>query len=94
MKFRFTCLSHQQLFFETVRTAGCYDPVAMEEVRRRALGWLSQCYPRLVMDHFHSGTCLACEFEARFGSVREVQAAVEELAKAVLYDRCSAGSRD
>lgn len=45
------------------------------------------------MDHFHGGTCLACEFEARFGSVREVQAAVEELAKEVLCKRRSVGSR-
>ena len=84
MKFRFTCPSHQQLFFETTRAAGCCDPVAMDEGRRRALAWLSRCYPRLVMDHVHGGTCFACEFEACFGSVREVQAAVEELAKEVL----------
>ena len=90
MKFRFTCPSHQQLFFETVRAAGCCDPVAMDEVRRRALAWLSRCYPRLVMDHVRGGTCFACEFEACFGSVREVQAAVEELVKEVLCECCSA----
>lgn len=87
LTFRYTCQRHQQIFVEAVRSAGCFDPAQMDEVRRRLLAWFSERYPRLVLDHFEQGTCLGCEMEARFGSLNEVIRAIEELVKLLGFGR-------
>lgn len=79
LAFRYTCQRHQQMFIDAVQRAGCADPGAMDDVRRRLLAWFSQRYPRLVLDHFHLETCLGCEVEARFGSLRDIGQAIEHI---------------
>lgn len=79
LQFRYTCGRHQQIFVDAVKRAGCSDPAKMEGVRRRVLAWFSQRYPRMVLDHFHEGSCLGCEFEARYGNLAEVIRAIETL---------------
>lgn len=79
LTFRHTCRRHQQMFIEAVTCAGCSDPARMEEVQRRLLAWFSQRYPRLMLDHFHEGSCLGCEMEARFGHLGEIARAIREL---------------
>ncbi len=79
LQFRYTCPRHQQRFIETAKRAGCSDPAQMDDVRRRLLAWFSQHYPSLVVDHFHKGSCLGCEMEARFGQLSEVERALQDL---------------
>jgi len=85
LQFRYTCERHRQMFVAVVKRAGCSDPAEMDDIRRRLLAWLSARYPRMVLDHFHEGTCLGCELEARFGDASEIDRAiraVEEMASA------------
>jgi len=82
LQFRYTCARHQQMFIEAATRAGCRDPAEMDDIRRRLLAWLSARYPRMVLEHFHEGTCLGCELEARFGDASELErlrGAIEEM---------------
>ena len=61
--FRYVCERHQQLFADSVVREGCCDPERMEKARRRLLAWLSEKYPRLVLDQFNNEACLGCAIE-------------------------------
>jgi hypothetical protein len=70
------------MFIEAATRAGCSDLAEMDDIRRRLLAWLSARYPRMVLEHFHEGTCLGCELEARFcdaGELDRLRRAIEEL---------------
>ena len=84
LQFRYTCVRHQQMFMDAATQAGCSDPAELDELRRRVLAWLSARYPRMVLEHFHEGTCLGCELEARFGDASELarlRGVIEELVR-------------
>jgi len=83
--FRYVCERHQRLFVATLTSHGCRDPEKMEEVRRRLLAWLSEKFPRLVLDQFNAERCLGCALEdARLAS--DARQAVQEITRAVLAE--------
>ena len=89
LQFRYTCARHQRMFIESATRAGCCDPAAMDDIRRRLLAWLSARYPRMVLEHFQEGTCLGCELEARFGDASEVErvrVVIGELVRTMVAD--------
>lgn len=84
LAFRFTCAHHQAVFSEAGRKGGCYTPEALDELRRRTLAWLSNEYPRAVLDHFNEGSCLGCKLETAFGDINHVLNMITMLATRLL----------
>lgn len=81
LNFRFTCEKHKQVFIAAAKRGGCHDPARMDEIRRKTLAWLSQRYPRAVLDHFNEESCIACKLEANGIDIGEVEQVVTELAR-------------
>jgi hypothetical protein len=81
--FRYVCPHHRRIFIDAAKRGGCYDAESMDEVRRKALAWLSTKFPRAVLDHFNEETCLGCKLEANCLDVGELEDIVVELSKAV-----------
>ncbi len=79
--FRYVCQKHQQLFVDTVARAGCSDPEEMEKARRRLLAWLSEKYPRLVLEQFNNEACLGCAIEKGHLDTRPIYDAVRQIVR-------------
>ncbi|HKW55629.1 MAG TPA: hypothetical protein VJO12_18210 [Stellaceae bacterium] len=79
--FRYVCVPHRARFIEAVEREGCRDPAAMEQVRRRLLAWLSEAYPRLVLDHFNKESCIGCGLNAACIDLSEMHAAIARFAR-------------
>lgn len=82
-KFRYTCLRHQALFFDAAAKAGITDPGQLDLLRKRLLAWLSNEYPRMVLDHYARGSCIACDLEAAGIGLDDMRRALESLARAI-----------
>ena len=80
LNFRYTCLRHQELFTALLRSEGCCDLTKMDEVRRRALSWLSEKYPVIVFEHFARESCIGCDLEASQLGLGDTIAALRALA--------------
>jgi hypothetical protein len=81
--FRYVCERHQQLFADTVVREGCSDPERMEKARRRLLAWLSEKYPRLVLDQFNNEACLGCAIERARLDTRPIHDAVRQIVREI-----------
>lgn len=79
LRFRHTCARHQRAFIEAARRGGCDDPVIMDEVRRKALVWLSTKFPRMVLDHFNEANCLGCKLEENGVDLRDLERIIIDL---------------
>jgi hypothetical protein len=79
--FRYACQRHQQLFADTVTREGCCDPAEMEKARRRLLAWLSEKYPRLVLDQFNNEACMGCAIERARLDTRPIHEAVRQIVR-------------
>ena len=64
LNFSYTCERHQILFIETAGKAGITRPELLDLLRKRMLTWLSNTYPRMVLDHYARASCIACDLEA------------------------------
>ncbi|MGO8917988.1 MAG: hypothetical protein ACLQJR_18960 [Stellaceae bacterium] len=84
LTFRYTCPRHQQVFIEAAKRGGCYDLQTMDEIRRKTLAWLSNKFPRAVLDHFNEESCLGCKLEANGVDSSDVERVISELAKEAL----------
>jgi hypothetical protein len=82
LDFRYVCARHRARFIEAVEREGCRDPAAMEQVRRRLLGWLSETYPRLVLDHYNDESCLGCGLDAWCIDLTDMYAALRRFVRA------------
>ena len=80
--FRYVCAPHRERFIEVVRQEGCHDPAAMEQVRRQLLAWLSERYPRLVLDHYNDESCIGCGLAASCIDLSDMYAAIRSFARA------------
>lgn len=81
--FRYVCPHHRRIFIDAARRGGCCDPEQMDEVRRKALAWLSTQFPRAVLDHFNEEACLGCKLEANYLDVSELEHVIVELSRTV-----------
>lgn len=81
--FRYACPHHRRIFIDAAKRGGCYDPEQIDEVRRKALAWLSTQFPRAVLDHFNEETCLGCKLEANYLDVSELEHIIVELSRTV-----------
>jgi hypothetical protein len=81
--FRYVCQRHQQLFADTVAREGCCDPEKMEKARRRLLAWLSEKFPRLVLDQFNNEACLGCAIEKARLDTRPIYDAVRQIVREI-----------
>ena len=81
VRFRFVCAQHRARFIEFVQQEGCHDPAAMEQVRRLLLAWLSERYPRLVLDHYNHESCLGCGLDAYCVDLSDMYAAIRQFAR-------------
>ena len=79
--FRYVCPAHRQRFIEVVEGEGCRDPAAMEQVRRLLLAWLSERYPRLVLETFNSESCMGCALDAACIDLADMYALIRRLAR-------------
>jgi hypothetical protein len=81
LAFRYVCARHRAQFIEAVAREGCRDPAAMEQVRRRLLAWLSQTYPRLVLETFNTECCMGCGLDAWCIDLADMYAAIARFAR-------------
>ncbi len=81
-RFRYVCAQHRARFIDVVREEGCHDPAAMEQVRRLLLAWLSERYPRLVLDRFNDESCIGCGLDAYCVDLSDMYAAIRRFARA------------
>jgi hypothetical protein len=81
LRFRYVCAAHRARFIETVQQEGCLDPAAMEQVRRLLLAWLSQTYPRLVLDSYNSEGCMGCALNAACIDLTDMYAVIRRFAR-------------
>jgi hypothetical protein len=79
--FRFVCPQHRQRFIDSVELEGCRDPAAMEQVRRLLLAWLSERYPRLVLDSYNTESCIGCALHAACIDLSDMHAMVREASR-------------
>jgi hypothetical protein len=86
LNFPYACPRHKQSFIEAANRGGCHDPAKMDQVRRKALAWLSAKYPRAVLDHYNEKTCLACKLEAGRFDLQDVRRAIIEMSKNLASD--------
>jgi hypothetical protein len=82
LRFRYVCAQHRERFIEVVRQEGCHDAAAMEQVRRLLLAWLSERYPRLVLDHYNAESCIGCGLAASCIDLSDMYAAIRSFARA------------
>jgi hypothetical protein len=82
LAFRHVCAAHRRRFIDTVAAEGCRDPAAMEQVRRLLFAWLSETYPRLVLDSSNAGSCLGCALNAHCIDLAPMYTALRHLARA------------
>jgi hypothetical protein len=80
--FQFVCPPHRQRFIELVEGEGCRDRAAMEQVRRLLLAWLSERYPRLVLESFNSESCMGCALNAACIDLTDMYAAIRQASRA------------
>jgi len=83
LKFKYTCARHQALFIEAAAKAGITDPAQLELLRKRLLAWLSNEYPRMVLDHYARASCIACDLEAAGIGLGDMRRALDRLAGAI-----------
>ncbi|HWI28570.1 MAG TPA: hypothetical protein VN668_16470 [Stellaceae bacterium] len=81
LRFRYTCLRHQEAFVAAAHRAGCRELEKMDEIRRKTLAWLSARFPRLVLEHFNEESCIACKLEANGFDTHEVERVVSDFAR-------------
>ena len=79
--FRYVCETHRQRFIEVVEGEGCHDLAAMEQVRRLLLAWLSERYPRLVLDSYNTESCMGCALNAACIDLTDMHALIHRLAR-------------
>jgi hypothetical protein len=79
--FRYVCPTHRQRFIEVVQGEGCREPAAMEQVRRLLLAWLSETYPRLVLDSYNSESCMGCALNAACIDLSDMFAVIRRFAR-------------
>ena len=82
LAFQYVCPPHRQRFIATVQQEGCRDPAAMEQVRRLLLAWLSERYPRLVLESFNAESCMGCALNAACIDLAEMYAVIRQAARA------------
>ena len=82
--FRYVCQAHHERFIEVVEGEGCRDPEAMEQVRRLLLAWLSERYPRLVLDSYNNESCVGCALNAACIDLTDMYAAIRSGARRVI----------
>lgn len=79
--FHYVCPTHRDRFVEAVEREGCCDPAAMEQVRRFLLAWLSETYPRLVLDHYNDKRCLGCGLADSCVDLSDMRTALRRFAR-------------
>jgi hypothetical protein len=79
--FHYVCPTHRRRFVEAFEREGCRDPAAMEQVRRLLLAWLSETYPRLVLDHYNHKRCLGCGLDDSCVDLSDMHAALRRFAR-------------
>jgi len=84
--FEFACERHQKVFIEFLARAGCGDAKKLEVVRQRLLAWLSETYPRLVLDRYNENSCLGCGLEEAHVDLEEVRQATLAIARRVMSE--------
>jgi hypothetical protein len=79
--FLYVCPRHRDLFVARVAREGCRDAAAIEQARRLLLGWLSQTYPRLVLDSYNAKSCLGCGLDDACVDLTDMYAALRRFAR-------------
>ena len=92
--FRFVCPEHRRRFIEVVEGEGCRDPEAMEQVRRRLRAWLSEHYPRLVLDSYNSESCMGCALNAACIDLTDMYAVIRLASRLARSPASGSGLRE
>lgn len=87
LRFRYTCLRHQEAFVAAAHRGGCRELEKMDDIRRKTLAWLSARFPRLVLEHFNEESCMACKLEANGFDLGELERAITAFAREMVPER-------
>jgi hypothetical protein len=72
------------MFVYAVTQERIFEPERMEQIRRRLLAWLSEKYPRLVLEQFNAEACIGCAIEKAHIDTGDMRDAIRIMVRAGL----------